>query len=200
MTRPAQPLVPLCDNSVKATAWGPLVLDSRGRLSAADTPLASALHSIQFRRFLPERVHRVDIRNGSVADARNPEFSEALVVWYPVHHHHINRQRGALTDPGDQRLLLQPRDEKARCPGRLVGAGSVQRSLDRGLWIIALPEKQIRACVDEQRDLLLVGGLPDRGDATGLPINAVQSGPLDDAIFEIDSNDTQIQQVADVLG
>src|ERR1700732_3934187 len=141
MTEPVQPPLSLCGNWVKATAWGPLVLARRGRLSVCDTPLASALHSIQFRRFLPERVHRVDIGNGSIADARNPDFSEALVVWYPVHHHHIDRQRGALTDPGDQRLLLQPRDEEARCPGRLVGAGSVQRSLDRGLWIITLPEK-----------------------------------------------------------
>ena len=128
MTEPVQPPLSRCGNWVKATAWGPLVLDSRGRLSVCDTPLASALHSIQFRRFLPERVHRVDVRNGSVADACDPDFSEALVVWYSVHHHHIDRQRGAFTDLGDQRILVQPWDEKARCPGGLVGAGSVQRS------------------------------------------------------------------------
>ena len=54
-----------------------------------------------FQRLLPESLHRADIGNGAVADARDTELGQALSRRHAVHNHHIDGQRYAIADSAD---------------------------------------------------------------------------------------------------
>ena len=97
-------------------------------------------------RFLLEHTHRADVRDRSVADARNAELGEVLVRWHAVHDHDVDRQRYAIADPTDQRIVSQAGNEEAGSARGCVCLGPVQIFADRLCRVDALAKKQTRAC------------------------------------------------------
>src|SRR5947207_13757489 len=66
-----------------------------------------------FQRLLSDSLHRADIGNCAVADARDTELGQALSRRHAVHNHHIDGQRYAIAAPTNQCIVPQTRNEEA---------------------------------------------------------------------------------------
>src|SRR5689334_8964067 len=61
-------------------------------------------------------------------------------------------------------------------------------------------EEEVRACVDEERNTLRVGRVANRLDPARLPISLMEAGAFHHPVFEIDADDTSLEQANDILG
>src|SRR5260370_11981902 len=149
---------------------------------------------------LLECAHRLDVRDRTVADARNTELRKPIIGWQGVHDHDVDGQRDALTDSSDQRIVRQARNEKAgRARGR-VSLGPAQSFADRLCRVSALPKEQIRPRVDEEADALLPRRLANGYEPARLPVDVVEPGTLDHPVLEVDADYTQFEKTRDVSG
>src|SRR5579863_130123 len=64
-------------------------------------------------RFLLKCTHRADVRDRTVADARDTELRKAIIRWHAVYDHDVDGQRDALADSPDQSIVCQPGNEEA---------------------------------------------------------------------------------------
>src|SRR5689334_18158547 len=64
---------------------------------------------------------------------------------------------------------------------------------------ITVLEKNVRTCIDEQRDLLLVRCLTKRCDTLRLPGDRVEPLSVDNSVLEVHSDNAEVENPSDIL-
>ena len=136
-------------------------------------------------RILAESLHRPDIGNRAVADARDTKLGQAPRRWHAFHDHHIDGEHNTIADVADQRIVPQARNEEAgrSCGG--IGFRAVQSVVNRVSRVALLTQKQICPRIDKEVDALRFRSFTDGCDPPGVLVDWIEPGALDDAVFEI---------------
>src|SRR5262249_40987215 len=101
-------------------------------------------------RILSESLHRADIGNRAVADARDTKLGQAPRRRYAFHDHYIDGERNAIADPADQRIVPQARNEEAgrSCGG--IGFRAVESVVNGACRVAWLTQKQVCPRIDKE--------------------------------------------------
>ena len=63
-------------------------------------------------RLLFERIHRADVGDWTVADARDAKPCQSINGWHTVHDHDVDGQRDAVANPTNERFVFQAGDKE----------------------------------------------------------------------------------------
>ena len=164
-------------------------------------PIQASLESalgMNLARLLFERIHRADVRDGTVADARDAKPGQAINCRHTVHDHDVDGHRYAVADPTDERIVCQAGDKNPEAPAG-VRFGPVESLAHRMRRIAAGPETQIGPRVDEECHALLLRCCADGRDPTRLALDLAKSRAIDDPVLKVDADHAQIDQSRDTL-
>jgi hypothetical protein len=151
-------------------------------------------------RILSESLHRADIGNCAVADARDTKLGQAPRRWHAFHDHHIDGERNTIADVADQRIVPQARNEEAgrSCSG--IGFRAVKSVVNRVCRVALLTQKQICPRIDKEVDALRSRSFTNGRDPPGVLVDWIEPGALNDAVFEIDPDDTEFKEAGHIFG
>ena len=90
---------------------GPGVVRDRGAI-LPDTGVPESALGMNLARLLFERIHRADVGDWTVADARDAKPCQSINGWHTVHDHDVDGQRDAVANPTNERFVFQAGDKE----------------------------------------------------------------------------------------